>query len=96
LILGVFYYGAIFGPANLPASEAVFPTEVGGAHLGGNNCTGSDGSLTCMGGEYSRYKSGRNVAQYQIVDDVSWTRGNHGLKFGVNFRRENFSDFSRA
>jgi hypothetical protein len=96
LIIGGFYYGAIFGVANLPASEGVFPTEVGGAHNGGNSCTSFDGLLTCMGGEYSRYPSGRNVGQYQIVDDLSYSRGNHDLKFGVNFRRINFSTYRPA
>jgi hypothetical protein len=93
LIVGGFYYGAIFGVANLPASESVFPTEVGGSHNGGNSCTSFDGLLTCMGGEYSRYPAGRNVGQYQLVDDLSYSRGNHDLKFGVNFRRINFSTY---
>jgi hypothetical protein len=93
LIIGGFYYGALFGVANLPASEAVFPTEVGGSHNGGNNCTTFDGLLSCMGGEYSRYPSGRNFGQYQLVDDISYGRGNHDFKFGVNFRRVNFSTY---
>jgi hypothetical protein len=93
LIVGGFYYGAIFGPANLSASEAVFPTEVGGAHNGGNSCTGFNGLLTCMGGEFSRYPSGRTVGQYQVVDDLSYSRGHHDFKFGVNFRRIDFSSY---
>jgi hypothetical protein len=94
LIIGGFYYGAIFGVANLQASQAVFPTEVGGNHPpAGNGCTGYDGLLSCMGGEYSRYPSGRTIGQYQIVDDISYSRGNHELKLGVNFRRINFSTY---
>ena len=93
LIVGGFSYSAIFGPANLAASEAVFPTEVGGFHLGGNNCTTFDGPLTCMGGEFSRIPQGRTPLQYQIIDDLSYSRGNHDLKFGVNFRRVEFSDY---
>jgi len=95
-VAGGFYYGAVFGVANLPASEAVFPTEVGGSHNGGNSCTSFDGLLSCMGGEYSRYPSGRTVGQYQIVDDLSYSRGNHDLKLGVNFRRINFSTYRPA
>ena len=49
-----------------------------------------------MGGEVYRYPSGRNVAQYQLVDDVSWTKGKHGLKFGVNFRRVDWADYGIA
>jgi hypothetical protein len=93
LIVGGLYYSAIFGPANLTASETVFPTEVGGSHNGGNSCTSFDGLLTCMGGEFSRYPQGRSVAQYQIVDDLSYTHGNHDFKFGINFRRVNFSSY---
>jgi len=96
-IVGGFYYGAIFGVANLQASEAVFPTEVGGNHPpAGNGCTGFNGLLSCLGGELSRYPSGRTVGQYQVVDDLSYARGNHDLKFGVNFRRINFSTYRPA
>ena len=38
------------------------------------------------------FPQGRNVTQYQFIDDVSLIRGNHSLKFGVNFRRYNVSD----
>jgi len=90
LIVGGFYYSAIFG--HTAKSLALFPTTLGVA-LGGNVCYFLDGNLSCMGGETYRYPAGRNVAQYQLVDDLSWTRGNHGLKFGVNFRRIDFADY---
>jgi hypothetical protein len=90
LIVGGFYYSAIFG--HTAKSLALFPTTLGVA-LGGNVCSFLDGNLSCMGGETYRYPAGRNVAQYQLVDDLSWTRGNHGLKFGVNFRRIDFADY---
>ena len=35
---------------------------------------------------------GRNITQYQFIDDLTWTRGKHSLKFGVNFRRYDVSD----
>ena len=38
------------------------------------------------------FPQGRNVTQYQFIDDVSKVHGNHDLKFGVNFRRFNVSD----
>jgi hypothetical protein len=90
------YYGAIFGPADLAATTAVFPTTIGGNQGSGNNCTAFDGNLSCLGGEVYRYPQGRNVTWYQVVDDLSWTRGNHGLKFGANLRRVDFSDFRPA
>ena len=91
LIVGGFYYSAIFGKTAKPLT--LFPTTIGVA-AGGNSCYLLDGNLSCMGGETYRYPQGRNVAQYQLVDDVSWTKGNHGLKFGVNFRRIDFADYA--
>ncbi|HKT90339.1 MAG TPA: carboxypeptidase regulatory-like domain-containing protein [Candidatus Sulfotelmatobacter sp.] len=38
------------------------------------------------------FPQGRNITQYQFIDDFSWTRGNHTLKFGENFRRYDVSD----
>jgi hypothetical protein len=40
----------------------------------------------------SSFPQGRNITQYQIIDDFSWTRGNHTFKFGENFRRYDISD----
>jgi hypothetical protein len=93
LIIGGFYYSAIFGPKDFAAATAVFPTTIGVASSA-NNCLLLDGNLSCIGGEVYRYPQGRNLTQYQLVDDVSWTKGNHGLKFGVNFRRIDLADHS--
>jgi hypothetical protein len=38
------------------------------------------------------FPQGRNVTQYQFIDDFSWTHGNHTFKFGENFRRYDISD----
>ncbi len=38
------------------------------------------------------FPQGRNITQYQFIDDLSWMRGPHNLKFGVNFRRYDVSD----
>jgi hypothetical protein len=38
------------------------------------------------------FPQGRNITQYQIIDDFSWTHGNHTFKFGENFRRYDISD----
>lgn len=38
------------------------------------------------------FPQGRNITQYQFIDDFSWTHGNHTLKFGENFRRYDVSD----
>lgn len=93
LIFGAFNYSAVFSTADLAASKAVFPTEVGGVTNGGNSCTSADGLLSCMGGEYNRITQGRILQQYQLVDDLSYTRGAHDLKFGMNYRRISFADY---
>ena len=38
------------------------------------------------------FPQGRNITQYQFIDDFSWTHGNHTFKFGENFRRYDVSD----
>jgi hypothetical protein len=40
------------------------------------------------------FPQGRNVTQYQFVDDLSWTKGAHALKFGANFRRYDITDYA--
>src|SRR5580693_8833016 len=51
-----------------------------------------DGSLFPLNNEGTAFPQGRVITQYGIVDDFSWTRGRHGLHFGVNFRRDDVSD----
>ena len=38
------------------------------------------------------FPQGRNISQYQIIDDFTKIHGNHSFKFGVNFRRYDVSD----
>lgn len=47
--------------------------------------------LTNFGGMRS-FPQGRNITQYQFIDDFTLTRGKHSLKFGENFRRYDVSD----
>jgi hypothetical protein len=51
-----------------------------------------DGSLQGLGGIDTDFPQGRNITQYQFVDDFSWIRGRHNFKVGVNFRRDDISD----
>ena len=55
---------------------------------------GNGVNLTGVGGEVFEYPTGRNVTQYQLVDDFSWTTGPHALKFGANFRRYDITDYT--
>jgi len=47
--------------------------------------------FTGFNGVYE-FPQGRNISQYQGIDDYTLTRGSHNLKFGVNFRRYDVSD----
>ena len=82
LILTGQYYSARFGPPDEAAVLAVFPTVIrfGAARFSN------------MGGTGYLWPQGRNVTQYQLIDDLSWTAGAHNLKFGVNFHRVDMSD----
>ena len=84
LLLSGLYYSAIFGPANLPAALALFPTTFGF----------NDGLFSTLGGGDNVYPQGRNVQQYQIVDDYAYTKGKHEFKVGINFRRNDVGDAS--
>lgn len=38
------------------------------------------------------FPQGRNISQYQFIDDFTKIHGSHNFKFGVNFRRYDVSD----
>ncbi len=83
LILSGAWYSAIFSPQNLNASLTAFPYNLGF----------SGGAFALLGGENSVFPQGRNATQYQISDDYSRVLGKHNLKFGVNFRRNDITDY---
>ncbi len=72
------YYRAIFDQIN----PSIFP----GALVG-------NGFQITNWANYN-FPQGRNVTQYQFVDDFSWTKGVHALKFGANFRRYDITDYT--
>ena len=49
-------------------------------------------NFTSPNNAITSFPQGRNITQYQIIDDFSWTHGNHTFKFGENFRRYDVSD----
>jgi hypothetical protein len=83
-ILSGSWYSAIFAPANIAAANALMPYRL---RFSGN-------TFNQLGGEANDWPQGRNVTQYQIVDDFSKVYGPHNLKFGVNFRRNDITDYS--
>jgi hypothetical protein len=84
IILSGLYYSALFGPPDFAASVAVFPTTLNFADGQG---------FAALGGTNNNYPQGRNVQQYQIVDDLSWQVKKHSLKLGINWRGNKISDF---
>jgi hypothetical protein len=82
LIASLQWYSALFTMANPTAEFQTLPQTV----------AFGDNSLFPLNNEGTFFPQGRSVTQYGIVDDFSWTRGRHGLRFGVNFRRDDVSD----
>ena len=76
------WYSALFTMTNPTAEFKALPETV---FL-------DDASLFPLNNEGTFFPQGRAVTQYGIVDDFSWTHGRHGLRFGVNFRRDDVSD----
>src|SRR5580704_11818258 len=90
------YYSAVFGNLNPSSALGLFP---------GNLEFLVDGALTPLGTGSGnpngfaagfQFPEGRHVEQWQLVDDLSVTRGDHNFKMGVNFRRDDVSDFTAA
>src|SRR5271166_5352131 len=75
------HFQAIFTQVN----PSVFPYSIvsTGFNLG-------SGGITSSAFEFPQ---GTNVTQYQFLDDLSWTKGRHNLKFGANFRRYDITDY---
>jgi hypothetical protein len=92
LVLTGLYYSAIFKPANIPSTLAASPTLFYEANDAGTNSYAGFGQQDYTGFPWNGYPQGRNVTQYQIVDDVSWLKGNHDFKFGGNFKRDDVTD----
>lgn len=81
-IFSGFYYSARFGPPDESAVLAAFPTVI----------RFSPALFSNLGGAGYAFPQGRNVQQFQAIDDFSLTAGNHSLKFGVNYRHYGLND----
>jgi hypothetical protein len=75
------YYRAIFNQFD---AAATFPTQLDLSGIG----------YTPLGSQEFYFPQGRNVTQYQFVDDFSLTKGPHNLKFGANYRRYDITDYA--
>ena len=78
------WYSAVFSPANLSASTQLIPFRIGF----------SGAAFYPIGRDLNIWPQGRNVTQYGVVDDFSIQKGPHSIKVGVNFRRNDLTDYS--
>ena len=84
----VFWYSAIFRQSNAVLAQSTLPYAI----YDFTGTFGNPNTVVMAGGEQNVFPQGRNVTQYQLVDDISVTRGNHAFKFGANFRRDDVTD----
>jgi hypothetical protein len=84
VILSGSWYSALFQPASLSAATQAIPFRIA-----------FDSNLFfSLGRDLNIWPQGRNVTQYGVVDDFSWQKGNHSLKFGINFHKDDVTDYS--
>jgi hypothetical protein len=82
---GASWYSSIFEPKNFAGVQKSFPIVLaaGSANV----------PFTTLGGNDNTYPQGRNVTQWQVNDNLIWTRVRHTYTFGVNSRRIDVSDY---
>jgi Carboxypeptidase regulatory-like domain len=79
----VSHYTAQF-VQDIPKWQAAFPD--------GSVAFNFTDGFTSINGPLYYFPQGRNITQYQFIDDFSWVFGKHSFKFGLNFRRYDVSD----
>ena len=80
------WYTAIFGVLDFAATQAAIPARLSLSDGGANG-----GGFASLG---SGIPTGRNVGQLQLIDDLSWVKGSHVIKAGVNYRYNKVTDTS--
>lgn len=81
-ILSGSWYSAYFLSDNTANALAAFPYDLDFV----------DGSFNNLGNSEDAWPEGRDVTQYQVNDDVSWTHGKHTASFGLLFKRDDVTD----
>ena len=77
---GYYWYSAIFEPTDFSAARAASPFEFTG------------GGFSAIFAYARDWPQGRNVTNWQILDNLTWTHGVHTVKVGENLRRTLVSD----
>lgn len=88
LVVSGSYYSSFFVNPQQSAASAALPF----VFIDGDLSSWGQQGLNTLGGEGYVFPQGRAVTQYQIIDDLSITKGAHALKMGVNFRRNDITD----
>ena len=87
-VLSGSYYSAFFIDPQQTAASAALPF----VFIDGDLSSWGTAGLNTLGGENYVFPQGRAVSQYQVIDDLSITKGNHAFKMGGNFRRNDITD----
>ncbi len=82
---GASWYSSIFEPNNYAQVLKTFPIVL----MGGT----ANAPFTTIGGNNNTYPQGRKVTQWQINDNLVWTRAKQTFKFGINTRRIDVSNY---
>jgi hypothetical protein len=82
---GASWYASIFEPNDFASVQQRFPIVLA---VGSSNLP-----FTTIGGNDQTYPQGRKVTQWQVNDNLVWTLHRQTLKFGVNTRRVDVSNY---
>ncbi|MGB6826525.1 MAG: TonB-dependent receptor, partial [Terracidiphilus sp.] len=91
-IASAFHYSWPYGPVNLQQTLAASPAQFNDGSDGGTNFSTGFGQEGRIGFDWGSNPTTTNSTQYQFVDDFSWLKGTHNLKFGFNFKRYDVTD----
>jgi hypothetical protein len=83
-VLSGSWYSAVFTTNSPSAATALIPFRLG---FSGN-------AFSSLGRDLNLWPQGRNVTQYGIIDDYSRVKGKHTLRVGINFHRNDVTDYS--
>lgn len=83
----LLWYSAFFRQENQAASNQALPINGSSATI-----VFADGSLANLNPDNTAFPQGRNITQYQFVDDFSWVHGRHNFKLGLNFHKDDITD----
>jgi hypothetical protein len=94
-VAAISYYRAIFientNQATSPFPYAMFM----GTTVGVSSPFGLP-SATGLNAQNFAFPQGRNVTQWQLVDDFAKSLGRHSMRFGVNFRRYDITNYDAS